>query len=751
MSTNHEDEPVGFDDAIAELRGRLDGASPGSAWAAITEAIDACTPEHLHDLVTYVAGFASRLVPDERTRWRSPARRDRHLVTTFGEVRIAPDSWLQSIFDGEEAPELSLIRALTLAGCEAPSVEAARIFERPELSSLRALDLGNPYREFALDEDFFSAMARATNLESLESLTLNRGLRGAAHVLEDASWLERIRHLHVRGLEPETLYELPALTGVETLIVSEPSHLERLAASNTALARVRRLVLLRATHWSRSDTRSALGSEPPDSLRHIEECVVVHCTYAVLRRACSWLGDDQWFDRIRHLDLHATLESAPISGDAGIALYRELLERSGLARSLERVTLPDHVMGDVRDAVRAMGVEVTKGPADSEAPVRGTGMAPAPRPAPGERGAGRVRVADGLQWRDPGPLAWDIVYGTALGLDATLEGGERDGALRELAEGIAHWPERYRRALTDLSPVDPRAERSSPRPRYSVAEGLGRAHAYVELIMPHHAQAFAQARDLRHVLTMDLAIDPFAAEWLIRLSESTPPLSLPSLVSLRVRHTREIDALDTGLLLRAVAAICPNIRPVVFGGAAASYPWARLEPAVHDAGVLSCTYGTCLSLPQELSIEDTERMLGSGRWRAMALEVTHHPSRERLNAMPVESFARAIHPDSAASLRALRWHVAFGDLLRLEALLDALPRLTSLCLDVPAGLITDDASLTHLIELLSELRGGARLERVNLVGHQMTRANYPTLSPRHLERLERGGGVSTHALILGEP
>jgi len=776
-----DEEPAELADSVAELRSKLDGASHEEAWSAIADALDTSNPEDLGNLFAYVQGYASRLQPDPVERWREYTFNGRNLVSTFGEPCVMPAAWVGALTRDEPAPQAVLARAMTLAALRLSSSALTKLFEREELGELRALDLGNPSNTNRLRKTFFEAMASATNLTSLESLAMHPGYNGADSALADAAWLEQIRHLPVHGRDSGGLFELPAFARVDTPIVSFPRQLANLARPEVTLTGLRRLVLVRSEHWYMNELLDAMEGPLPEVLRDIEEFVAVRCTHEELSSVCTWLGPGTQQRKLKRLDLFATREQGQVTGDAGVALYRDLLERTGLAESIDEIIVADHVMEDVREAIRAMGVDVPQGAEASDAAAPAT-PPPATREQPSRRDEGIVHVADALQWRDPGPLAMDVVSSVALGLQSTLDEGAFRAAIAQIASGLEHWPDHIRvvheawlgelrgdssmpamelfrtlelnqhllanggpkniarwlsrlaeegalEGLTHLglenldkgklvgqaaialaqampdAPVryskEPTGYNIKPNkellsfleaegrletpdlqgvvtPTYSVAEALRHTHAPLRMNTPEDVEEFAQARDLDHVRALEISVHRDARERLAELAATSAPLRLPNLVSLCLRRPDMMYSTP----FESIASLCATARPVVFGDADAWYEtWALLNPVIHDSGILTCAYGSSLALYGDISREDTERMLGSGRVRAWSLNVgdpdaARAPARE--NAMRPSVFAQALHEDTAGALRRLVWEVDDGDLEDLGALLAALPRLLSL-------------------------------------------------------------------------
>ncbi|HZF48964.1 MAG TPA: hypothetical protein VE093_09960 [Polyangiaceae bacterium] len=325
--------------------------SPAS-WEDVTAAADALAPAKAQAGIAALEGAVQGWAPDPVRRWWSSMTAWRVKGAgswVSGELRRAPLSWVKEILDGEHHPKHSLARALSLEGTKATATNAARVFESPHLSNLRALDTG---RDVKLARAFYKKLAKATNLGAVDTLTYYPLQLGGGEELAAATNLGALRHLHLRAIvysvdnsacaaDVDALFRAPWLKAIETLESSMgrstgwyrmASIYKPLREHSARLTSLRRLVL-HDTTWLEE-----LVAAPV--LDQIEEIVLQVETAQALKAVLEQL-DARGLPRLRRLDVSQHRSTSAQKKDSFTPLpdrqLRSIVEATKLSKQVREL------------------------------------------------------------------------------------------------------------------------------------------------------------------------------------------------------------------------------------------------------------------------------------------------------------------------------------------------------------------------------------------------------------------------------
>jgi hypothetical protein len=169
-----------FDESVAELRGIFGAAPTSPGWTRCLEIVEACDPERLDDLISYVEPFIDGWDALPMPRWEPP--KEHALMANApirwrrgnpdDELRVAPPAWLYELFQGRYSAKHAIVRALNMEGLMLNGGLGEAMIKSPHLRGIRFIGLGS---KTTLPTSFYVALGTSALCEELVELWLSTG------------------------------------------------------------------------------------------------------------------------------------------------------------------------------------------------------------------------------------------------------------------------------------------------------------------------------------------------------------------------------------------------------------------------------------------------------------------------------------------------------------------------------------------------------------------------------------------------
>jgi len=425
-------------DVLGDLRELL----ANQDWGNLTKKLDECSPEALPEILSYVRQHVDGWSPQPEFSWNFPY--------AGHEIRVLPYEWLLSILGGNKDEKFALARGVSLGTTRLPGKQLAKFFKTDQLPHLRVISLLGYHGHNELKRPFFEAMAKAKNLQNVDTLYATGDSAAALTPLLEATSLPSLRHLFVQELRESSL-ELVRGPWQEQLLTLglfgpySPTSLEMMELKfpslqhiclNPALSRVSGE--LDIAEWaSEIYAIEALLATIPELTLIAESKTLQHLLLELAQQSLTSL---------KTLRLWG---GSSMSGSAGVHFMKTFLVESGLADKIETIILDTHYDAQVCQYLASLGLEVqTPGRTGvlEEKTMASFILHPIAEGDSLRREQGLVDLTDAMQFDTPSKEAWRVVLAVADGLATQLMDtpDAYQKTIDELDAYLQTWPDQVR-------------------------------------------------------------------------------------------------------------------------------------------------------------------------------------------------------------------------------------------------------------------------------------------------------------------